>query len=72
MENPLSCPGAPRVCVRKPDTNVVWNLTDVKAARAPDYLRQLPLFNELPSRAVNRFCGLAASSNANVQTKMLP
>ena len=50
----------------------MWNLTDVKAARAPDYLRQLPLFNELPSRAVNRFCGLAASSNANVQTKMLP
>ena len=30
------------------------------------------LFNELPSRAVNRFCGLAVSSNANVQTKMLP
>ena len=34
---------APRVCVRKPDTNVVWNLTDVKAARAPDYLRPAAL-----------------------------
>ena len=49
-----------------------WNLMECQSRACARLFAPAALFSELPSRAVNRFCGPAVSSNANVQTKMLP